>query len=142
MKKPGGGQTCPPEIPKFVTNKRKNKLISPARKLPALLLRTGNTLGRTRVQVVWESYSDAGSVGIVIPCFRTVKSPLRKNHIIFKIRFWGQGAQTSSGRENGYRLRSRMVRLAGIEPATCGFEVRRSILLSYRRIKEKLKKES
>ena len=27
-----------------------------------------------------------------------------------------------------------MVRLAGIEPATCGFEVRRSILLSYRRV--------
>ena len=33
-------------------------------------------------------------------------------------------------------LRSRMVRLAGIEPATCGFEVRRSILLSYRRLWE------
>ncbi len=29
-----------------------------------------------------------------------------------------------------------MVRLAGLEPATCGFEVRYSIQLSYRRIKE------
>ena len=28
-----------------------------------------------------------------------------------------------------------VVRLAGLEPATCGFEVRHSIQLSYRRIK-------
>ena len=34
------------------------------------------------------------------------------------------------------KIEERMVRLAGIEPATCGFEVRRSILLSYRRLWE------
>ena len=35
---------------------------------------------------------------------------------------------------NDGKTKEEVVRLAGIEPATCGFEVRRSILLSYRRV--------
>ena len=46
-------------------------------------------------------------------------------------------APTARGVRNALRPASgRMVRLAGIEPATLGLEVRRSVQLSYRRIRE------